>query len=78
MAKDRFHNVVKRALEKEGLTITADYYEIDLGEFKFQIDLAADMLLAAEREGQKIAVEVKSFIAASNVSEFHTAPWDSF
>jgi hypothetical protein len=73
MARDRFHNVVRRALEKEGWTITADHYEIDLGEFKFQIDLAADMLLAAEREGQKIAVEVKSFIAASNVSEFHTA-----
>lgn len=25
-----------------------------------------------EREGQKIAVEIKSFISPSNVSEFHT------
>ncbi len=25
MAKDRFHNAVRAALEKEGWTITADY-----------------------------------------------------
>ena len=73
MAKDRFHNVVRKALEKEGWTITANYYEINLGDFKFQVDLAAERLLAAEREGQKNAVEVKSFIAASHVSDFHTA-----
>ena len=73
MAKDRFHNVVRKALEKEGWTITADYYEINVGDFKFQVDLAAEKLLAAEREGQKIAVEVKSFIASSHVSDFHTA-----
>jgi hypothetical protein len=38
----------------------------------FEIDLAAEML-AAERAGEKIAVEIKSFIGGSNVSEFHTA-----
>ena len=32
------------------------------------IDLAAEELLGAEREGQKIAVEIKSFISPSNVS----------
>lgn len=34
---------------------------------------AAEELLGAEKEGRKIAVEVKSFISTSNVSEFHTA-----
>lgn len=29
--------------------------------------------LAAERNEEKIAVEIKSFIGASNISEFHTA-----
>ena len=29
--------------------------------------------MAAERESQRIAVEIKSFISPSNVSEFHTA-----
>lgn len=30
-------------------------------------------MLAAEREGQKIAVDIKSFVRGSPVSEFHTA-----
>lgn len=72
MAKDRFHNAVKNALEKEGWTITADPYQVSVGDVDFEIDLAAQML-AAERAGEKIAVEIKSFIGRSNVSEFHTA-----
>ncbi len=73
MPKDRFHAVVKIALEKENWIITADPYEIRLDDIDFEIDLAAEQLLAAERDSQKIAVEVKSFISPSNVSEFHTA-----
>jgi len=73
MAKDRFHDVVKTALEKEGWRITGDPYDINVADVDFEIDLAAEELLAAEREGRKIAVEVKSFISPSNVSEFHTA-----
>lgn len=73
MAKDRFHDVVRTALEKEGWKITADPYAINVDDVDFEIDLAAEQLLAAELEDQKIAVEVKSFISPSNVSEFHTA-----
>jgi hypothetical protein len=73
MAKDRFHDVVRTALEKEGWKITADPYEINVEDVDFEIDLAAEQLLAAEREGRKIAVEIKSFLSTSNVSEFHTA-----
>ncbi len=72
MAKDRFHYAVRNALEKEGWTITADPYEMSVGDVDFEIDLAAEML-AAERAGEKIAVEIKSFIGRSNVSDFHTA-----
>ena len=72
MAKDRFHYAVRTALEKEGWTITADPYEVSVGDVDFEIDLAAEML-AAERAEEKIAVEIKSFIGGSNVSEFHTA-----
>jgi len=72
MARDRFHNGVRNALEKEGWTITADPYQVSVGDVDFEIDLAAEML-AAERAGEKIAVEIKSFIGGSNVSEFHTA-----
>ncbi|MEG3900111.1 MULTISPECIES: XisH family protein [unclassified Microcoleus] len=73
MAKDRFHGVVKISLEKEGWQITDDPYQINVDDVDFEIDLAAEQLLAAEREHQKIAVEVKSFISPSNVSDFHTA-----
>ncbi len=73
MAKDKFHDVVRTALEKEGWKITADPYEINVDDVDFEIDLAAEQLLAAEREGRRIAVEIKSFISPSNVSEFHTA-----
>ncbi|GAA6617739.1 element excision factor XisH family protein [Scytonema sp. NUACC26] len=72
MAKDRFHHVVRTALEKEIWKITADPYEINVDDVDFEINLAAEQLLAAEREGRKIAVKVKSFISTSNVSEFHT------
>ena len=73
MAKDRFHNVVRTALEKEGWQITADPYEISIDDVDFEIDLAAEQLLAAVRENQKIAVKIKSFISTSNISDFHTA-----
>lgn len=73
MARDRFHNVVRTALEKEGWKITADPYEIRVGDVDFEIDLAAEKLLAADLGDRKIAVEVKSFISSSNVSDFHTA-----
>jgi hypothetical protein len=35
--------------------------------------LAAEKLLVAERSGQKIAVEIKSFLGVSVISEFHLA-----
>ena len=37
------------------------------------MDIAAEKLICAERGNQKIAVEVKSFIKASTISEFHSA-----
>lgn len=72
MARDRFHDAVRIGLEKDGWKITADPYEVSVGEVDFEIDLAAEML-AAERAGEKIAVEIKSFISRSAVSDFHTA-----
>ena len=74
MAKDRFHQVVKTALAKDGWNITHDPFPIKVGRVEMEIDLGAERLLAAERGDEKIAVEVKSFLAtASAISEFHTA-----
>ena len=71
--KDIFHDAVRRALEKEGWIITHDPFFLRFGEVDLFIDLGAEQILAAEREGQRIAVEVKSFIGASPVSDFHLA-----
>ncbi len=73
-AKDVFHNAVRSALEKDGWTITDDPLFIKVTpRSEFFIDLAAEKLLTAEKEEQKIAVEVKSFIGRSTISEFHLA-----
>lgn len=72
-AKDLFHRAVVHALEKEQWTITHDpfliYYELG----RMYIDLGAEKILAAERDNDKIAVEIKSFIQSGSISEFHTA-----
>lgn len=73
-APDVFHEVVKKALQKDGWQITNDPLSFTVGGVKMSIDLAAEKLIAAEREGEKIAVKVKSFLEKSSaISEFHTA-----
>ncbi len=73
-AKDMFHDTVRIALEKDGWTITHDPLFIKLTEqFKINIDLAAEKLLTAEKDTQKVAIEIKSFVGLSTVSEFHKA-----
>ncbi len=73
MARDLFHTVVKDALIKDGWQITHDPFPVDYGDVQMQIDLGAERLIAAIREQEKIAVEVKSFTNPSAISEFHTA-----
>jgi hypothetical protein len=73
-ARDNFHSAVKNALIGEGWKITHDPYFIRYGDTEFYIDLGAEKILAAEKEGKKIAVEIKSFLGDSTVYEFHTAP----
>jgi hypothetical protein len=72
-AKDLFHDAVRHALEKEGWHITHDPLYIRIMMIEMYIDLAAEKLLAAERDGRRIAVEVKSFVGASTISEFYVA-----
>ncbi|PSB41029.1 element excision factor XisH family protein [Chamaesiphon polymorphus] len=74
MAKDRFHDRVKAALIKDLWSITHDPFSIQISEaVRLQIDLGAKNTIAAQREREKIAVEIKSFIADSDISEFHAA-----
>lgn len=73
MAKDLFHQSVKQALIKDGWTITSDPLIIRIERVKLEIDLAAEKVFAAEKDEQKIAVEVKSFINPSVITDFHNA-----
>jgi XisH protein len=73
MARDLFHDVVKDALILEGWQVTHDPFPIDYGDVQMQIDLGAERLLAAQRNTEKIAVEIKSLTKPSTISEFHTA-----
>jgi XisH protein len=72
-AKDRFHDAVKRALKKDGWTIVANPLKFKFGKVRFEVDLAADRLIVAERQDEKIAVEVKSFLRASTITDFYAA-----
>ncbi|MEL6556067.1 MAG: element excision factor XisH family protein [Cyanobacteria bacterium J06621_11] len=72
--KDLFHEAVKRALQKDGWRITHDPFRIQISEaVKLKIDLGAENAIAAQRDQEKIAVEIKSFVSDSDISEFHTA-----
>ncbi len=72
-SKDKFHDVVKHSLQKEGWTITADPLYLEVGGVDMYVDLAAEQVIAAERDGRQIAVEIKSFVSPSVISEFHKA-----
>lgn len=72
-AKDIFHQAVRHALEKDGWNITHDPLHLRTGGVEFHIDLGAERLIAAEKQGRKIAVEIKSFVGISAITEFHAA-----
>ncbi len=73
MARDLFHNAVRAALLKEQWQITADPLKIKIDGVKLEIDLAADKVVAAEKSGRKIAIEIKSFLKNSTITDFHGA-----
>ena len=83
-AKDIYHDNVKNALIKDGWTITHDPLRLKWGvkdmftsftdDFVLRyVDLGAEQLLAAEKTGRKIAVEIKSFIGASEMDDLEKA-----
>lgn len=72
-AKDKVHDIVKNALINDGWTITHDPYSMKLGSADLFVDLGAEKLIAAEKGNAKIAVEVKSFLGKSIISETQDA-----
>ncbi|MFM7220933.1 MAG: XisH family protein [Nodosilinea sp.] len=70
---DIIHNSVKNALTKDGWLITDDPYIIQYRRTTLYADLGAERPIAAERNGQKLVVEVKSFIGASKIQDLKEA-----
>jgi hypothetical protein len=72
-AKDKFHEQVKRALIREQWTVTDDPLEVTSEGRTFVVDLGAERLILADRGIERIAVEVKSFLNASAITDFYGA-----
>ncbi|GET36720.1 XisH protein [Microseira wollei NIES-4236] len=72
-ARDFYHNIVRSALEKDGWIVTDEPLYISIDDVDLKIDLAAEKVIAATKNDRKIAVEIKSFIGSSTVTEFHLA-----
>ena len=72
-AKDIYHDTVKKALIKDGWTITHDPLRLGWGTDLLYVDLGAERLLTATKKNEKIAVEVKSFVSPSNITSLENA-----
>lgn len=73
-ARDIYHNMVVEALKIDGWTITHDPLYLGYGGKHLYVDLGAEKTaIAAEKHGQKIAVEIKSFISLSPINDLQMA-----
>lgn len=72
-AKDLLHDCVRNALIKDGWKITDDPFRLKYKGRKLYVDLGAERILAAEKGEEKIAVEIKSFVGASEINDLENA-----
>jgi hypothetical protein len=70
---DIIHDAVKNALMKDGWVITDDPYVIQYRRTTLYADLGAERPIAAERDGQRLVVEVKNFVGASKMQDLKEA-----
>lgn len=61
------------ALVKDGWEILTEDYTLEYGGDRLYVDIAAEKLIAAEKQGQKILVEVKSFLGRSFIKDLEQA-----
>ena len=71
--RDHYHDAVVHALEKAGWTVTEDPLTVKYGDRRLFVDLGAENLIAAEKDRQRIAVEIKSFLGHSEVHDLEVA-----
>jgi hypothetical protein len=73
-AKNIYHDAVVRALTADGWKITDDPLALSYGGKDLYVDLGAERAtIAAEKNGQKIAVEISSFLSPSVMRDLEEA-----
>ncbi|MCC5628985.1 XisH family protein [Nostoc sphaeroides CHAB 2801] len=73
-ARDIYHAAVIKALIADGWTITNDPLYLAYRGRELYVDIGAERVtIAAERDNQKIAVEIKNFLSPSPVSDLQEA-----
>ena len=73
-AKDFYHDTVVEALIDDGWEITEDPLVLSYGGRELYVDLAAEkIIIAAQKNNLKIAVEIKSFLKSSPVRDLEEA-----
>lgn len=70
---DLYHDTVKRALLKDGWTITDDPFIIEFKGVRLFADLGAEKPFAAEKGEHKIVIEIKVFSGISLITELEKA-----
>lgn len=70
---DAHHEAVKNALITDGWTITDDPFTIDFENATLFADLAAERTIAAQKENEQIAVEIKMFGSKSAYDDLEKA-----
>lgn len=71
--KDIYHDSLKTALIRDGWIITHDPLRLKWGVKDMYVDLGAEQIVTAEKAGLRIAVEIKSFVGASEIRDLETA-----
>jgi hypothetical protein len=72
-AKDTYHDWVKESLIQAGWVVSHDPLFFRIGKIGIHVDLGLENLIGAEKEQQKIAVEIKGFINVSKITDFYAA-----
>ena len=73
MAKDAYHDIVKRALLKDGWIITHDPFVLKYKDLTVFADLGAEKIFVQDQNESKIIVEIKVFGGKSKTTEFEKA-----
>ena len=71
--KDKIHDAVKRALEKEGWQIVNDPFYLKLQTKTVRIDMEAERFMEAKKGAETILIEVKTLDTSALLYSFYAA-----